>query len=204
MHGKYLSLSSNPYLHTFEIDHVSLQAGDIVHDPLMRRLERCHMVPVGRPLQSAPSPHGHLPPSSGSGVGHYLPPSSGSGTLLANTALRGPSFQTSLCLTPGAQFPPAPRVPLLLTSSCPPSYPLTSSCPPTYPLTTSCPPSYPLLQGSPFPLDQVTTMDPGPHLPGQYGRRQVNHNFIRRWCTNRYRRGSDNFYSTLADIFIFC
>ena len=142
----------------------------------MRRLERCHMVPMGRPLQSAPSPHGHHPPSSG----HYPPPSSGSGSLQANTALHGQSFQTSLGVTPGAQFPPAPRVPLLLTSSCPPSYPL--------------------LQGSPFPL---TTMSPGPHLPDLYGRRQVKQNFIRRWCTNRYRRGSDNFYSTLADIFIF-
>ena len=95
-----------------------MQAADIVHDPLMRRLERCHMVPVGRPLQSgAPSPHGHQP-SSGPNGGHYLPASSGTNTLQHNSAARVPSFHTSLGLAP-----PGPRAPLLLTS-CPPYPPL--------------------------------------------------------------------------------
>ena len=143
-------------------DTYSLQAGDIVQDPLMRRLERCHKVPVGRPLQPGPSPPGHQAPSSG---GHHPPLSSGAHSL-HSSALRGSSFQPSLCLAPGAQCPPGPRVPLLVTSSGPP---------------------YPLLQpGPPWPLV------PGPLLPshGHQGKQ----NWIRRWCTNRYRQGYLNFY----------
>ena len=138
------------------------------------------MVPVGRPLQSgALSPHGHQL-SSGPNGGHYLPASSGSQT---NSAARDPSFHTSLGLAPGpgAQFPPGPRAPLLLTS---------------------CPP-YPLVQGSPLPLVQVTSLGPAPHLPGQCGR-QVKQNFIRRWCANRYRQAPTTFISSFnAFIFIF-
>ena len=80
----------------------------------MRRLERCHLVPMGRPLQAGGlSPHGHQGPNGG----HYLPPSSGPNMLQLQTQStpRGPSFHSSLGLN--AQFPPGH---LLLTSSGPP------------------------------------------------------------------------------------